>query len=324
MSKNILAIDVGGTKTRFALCRKNKSIKFFLLKTYDSKKIKNFRNIMREFLEETKRKYKIKIDEASIAVAGPVSGNKAKLTNLKIMIDAKELIKNTGLKKINLINDFAAICRSISFLKRKHLLVLKRGRGKRKVRVVIGAGTGLGMAAIINGKIVASEGGHVDVAAENDFEWALLNYLRRNACRGKWPDYESVVSGPGIINIYRFLRKIRYAKQAPRIKKELEMARDKAAAISEFAIKNKDKCCKAALDIFVRFYARFARFAALTFLANEVYIAGGIAPKIIKKLKDGDFVKEFKKSYKMEKILKEANIFVIMNENAGLIGAAFF
>ncbi len=222
MEKNILCVDIGGTKTRIAFCKKNKGIKIVFSEIYDSKRIKDFGSVVNDFLLRAKKRYKINIGGACISVAGPVSDEKARITNLKTIINAKRLSKDARLKKIRLINDFAATCLSIDFLKRNDLLKLKKGKGKRKIRVIIGSGTGLGIAAAIDGRIVSSEGGHMDAVAENDFEFALLNYLKRNACRGKWPDYEAIVSGPGIVNIYRFLQKIKYAKQIPRIKKEIE------------------------------------------------------------------------------------------------------
>jgi len=315
---NVLCADIGGTKTRVAFLRKGK---FVLLKFYDSKKIKNITNVLKKIILEIKKRYKINIEKAAIAVAGPVLENRAKITNIKLIIDGEKLRRNLNLKKVIIINDFKAIAISIDHLSKKDLFVLKRGNTKSRNKAIIGAGTGLGASMIINKKgLVDSEGGHIDAASENELEYMMLNYLKNKLCKGKWPDYETIVSGPGIINIYRFLQKLRFYKQRKDIKQEIERSHDKAAKIVEYSYI--DSLCRATVEMFVRFYARFAKTIALTSLSSEIYLAGGIAPKIIKQLKDYGFIEEFEKSYKMEKILKGASIYVIMNESAGLIGAA--
>jgi len=317
----ILAGDIGGTKTRLGLFTVTKE-RFHLLfeKTFLSENYRGLENILREFLSEQKE-----IDVACFGVAAPVIGRIIRLTNLPWVIDTQLLQKELSIRKVETINDLVANAYGISVLKKSDFEVINIGQIRKGNAALLSAGTGLGEAILFwNGKQhlpSPSEGGHADFAPRNHLEIELLRYLLD---RFGHVSYERVLSGTGLFYIYQFLKDSKKFGHEPEwLSKEMKQ-RNPAAIISEMARQKKNRLCTMTLDIFTSIYGAAAGSLALHVLAvGGVYIGGGIAPKIIWKLKDGTFMKAFKDKGRYSALLSQIPVKVIMNERAALLGAAF-
>jgi len=318
----ILAGDIGGTKTRIALFRVSKfASRLLTFITYPSKSYRGIESIIDEFLQGQER-----ISAASFGVAGPVVNGIAVATNLPWKISEASLGRFLKMKKITLINDIVANAYGIAVMTRNDFTVLNAGGRTTGNQALLSAGTGLGAALLFwDGKRhvpSASEGGHVEFGPKNGLELDLLRYLFE---RYGHVSYERVLSGTGLLNIYQFLRGSgKFGPEpgwlVPRLEKE-----DPAAVIAESALLKKSKLCGAALDLFASIYGATAGNLALQFMATGgLYIGGGIAPKIIKKLKDGTFMKAFKNKGRLSSIVERIPVKVIMNDRAALLGAAAY
>ncbi len=223
-----------------------------------------------------------------------------------------------------MINDFQAIGYAIEVLGNDDLVCLQEGNPITDgPKVILGAGTGLGEALMVarDGQydVIASEGGHVGFAPRDNDEIELLKYLM--VCYGQ-VSYERVVSGIGLVNIYKFLKASGRGTESASIAEAMTKS-DPAAVISSNALSKTDNLCVKALDMFTTIYGRQAGYLGLTCLAtNGVYVAGGVAPRIIDKLKDGSFIKAFNNNDKMGYLLEAMPVKVIINAKVGLIGAA--
>ncbi len=326
----ILGVDVGGTNTNLGIFGiKNKLPELLSSFHSKSKQIRGLYFAINETLNLIEKNYNIKITEACIAIAGVLSANKnyAKVTNVRWDISKKELLKKTKLKKILFINDFEAIGYGINLLAKKDFVVIKKAPKIPKApMIVVGAGTGLGKTTLIFDDDyksyipIPSEAGHSDFAAQNQTEFDLINFIKKNKKIKNNVPYELVLSGQGLENIYLFLRKSGKFKET-KFTKEIDKSKYQPELISKY--RKVDKTCKATFDVFKIIYAKFAKNFALDVLAyGGVYIAGGIAPKN-KDIFDRNFVKKFEENYKLPYVLKKIPIYLITNHNIGLIGAGF-
>ena len=287
----VLALDIGGTNSRIALIEFNKNkYKFLDEKIYPTKNINKFEDIFSYFGHNA--------ESACIGFAGPVTGNKAKLTNANLSIDVKRLKKKTGIKKISLINDFHANGYCINYLKKKDTLSLNKGSLKNNVIMVIGPGTGLGKAYVINDIPYPCESGQTTLGIENEDEYKILKHLNK---KNKYVYYENVLSGKGISELYEFYSGKKNID--PRIITDL-----------------KDKNAKKTLSTFTKFFARFTRDSALSLISCEVYLMGGITTAIPDYLKR-EFMTEFLKHRNYTHLLKKIKVKAVLNKDAGLIGA---
>ncbi len=336
----ILVGDIGGTKSRFAVASlKDKKIDLILSIVIESKKIKDFYKTINQVLEYLQNKYKIIIKTASIAAAGKVSKDRKvlELTNLKINLDSKVILKQTSLKKLFLLNDYKAASYGLLNLNKKDFIQIsnlsimsKTKKIEKHTKVVIGAGTGLGQGILIwnhstsGGKYIAcpSEGGHGDFAAQNQEELDLISFIKKNKKIKKEIniEWEDLVSGKGIQNIYKFLeRKYKPTKYSEIIKKN----KYDPAFISKY--RTKDLISKKTFELFAKFYARYAKnFALSTLASGGVYIVGKIAAENIDIFKNKIFFTEFINSYKFGNFLSATPLFVVTNYDLGLYGAAYF
>jgi glucokinase len=316
----ILAGDVGGTKTRLGLFEVTRNhLRLFLEKIYLSKNYKGLENILEDFLKGHR-----KIASACFGVAGPVTQEVVIATNLPWWIDIQSLQKTLPIKKVEVINDLVANAYGIPVLKKSDFEILNVGKIKKGNQALISAGTGLGEAILFwDGERHVpspSEGGHAEFGPRNHLELELFHYLSE---RFDHVSYERVLSGEGLSHIYQFLKDSkRFGGEPPWLLEKMKQE-DPAEVISETAQLKKSKLCSKALDLFTSIYGSAAGNLALQVMAvGGVFIGGGIAPKIIWKLKDGTFMKAFKNKGRLSHIVAPIPVSVIMNGKTALLGAA--
>jgi glucokinase len=319
-SELILAGDVGGTNTRLGLFEISQGrLRPLFEKIFLSKNYRGLENVLRDFLRGKKG-----IAAACFGVAGPVTQEVVIATNLPWWIDLQSLQKVLALKKMEVINDLVANAYGISVLKKRDFETLNAGKAKKGNQALISAGTGLGEAILFwDGKHHVpspSEGGHIEFGPRNRLEVELFNYLSE---RFDHVSYERVLSGAGLFHIYQFLKDSKRFGNEPSWLFEKMKEEDPAEVISEVARLKKNKLCSKALDLFTSIYGAAAGNLALQVMAmGGIYIGGGIAPKIIWKLKDGTFMKGFKDKGRLSRIVANIPVNVIMNEKTALLGAA--
>lgn len=322
----VLAGDIGGTKTMLQLSRvTDAGMEVLHEKRYASGDYGDFLSLASSFVEEAEKLTGAYASKASFGVAGPVSGRKAKTTNLPWSLDADVLESSLGIEKVRLINDFQSVGYGVEVLRDEDVVSLQQGIAvPHGTRVIIGAGTGLGHGFLVwqedHYEVVASEGGHAAFAPTDDLQIELLKYLQG---RYKWATWERAVSGRGLVNIFEFLVEYHYAPLSAPLIEALKEG-DHAAVVSRFGMQGLDVTAEKALQVFVTLYGAQAGNLALTGLATGgVYIAGGVAPKIIDKLLDGTFIEAFcDKDERMKPLLKAMPVSVIINQNVGLLGSA--
>ncbi len=323
----VLAADIGGTNTRIGVFSVKPLKQVFTL-VFDSKKIKDVSVPIVYTLEYAKKNYGIRCYAGCISGAGPVDGDVLKMTNVKFNIYRKKIEKKTGLKKVLLLNDFEAIGYGVNVLTEKVELSRKKKSLVKGVKSIIGPGTGLGKSTLVfcscckKYKPLQSEGGHQDLVCLDNEDREIADLIKKKKNLKYFPDYESVLSGPGIVNIYQYYRK-KYPGKSSLLSKIDKLG---TTGKNKMMVENygKNKICTKVMDKFVSFLARFSRNTALETLPySGLYIAGGIPPKIIKILKQGAFVKEFVQHEKFSYVLRKIPVYVVMDEDAGLKGAGF-
>jgi len=319
----LLAADIGGTNVRLCLARAGDS-RFLAEQTYASADFSSFADVLRRFLADAPAET---IESACFAVAGPVRGTAegqvVKVTNLPWEISARALQQEFGFQKLRLINDFEAIGYGIEALGEKDFVVLQPGNPvPHGPRAVIGAGTGLGQAILVwqgdRYDVIATEGGHTEFGPTDELQIELARYLIK---RFGHASYEQVLSGPGLVRLYEFLREQGVVAESTAVVETMKTA-DPAAAITQAALDHSDPLASMALDLFVRIYGAQAGNLALTAGATGgVYLAGGIAPKIIARLRDILFLDAFRSKGKMSAYVENIPVRVVMNPKVGLMGA---
>jgi len=323
----ILAADIGGTKTLFQISQLIAGEHEVVFeKRFLSNQWNDFSKAATSFLNEAGDAAN-NINAACFAVAGPVSGDglSASVTNLPWLLECEALKKSLQIPDIVLINDFQAVGYGIDKLSNAELVTLQQGSPQaQQPRLVIGAGTGLGVAQTIwqNGRyhVLPSEAGHSDFAATNPQQLQLLKYLKQKYDHVSW---EQLLSGRGVENIYDFLRDSQHCEESNELKAAIAKQEDAASAISEFAHKHGDPLASATLELFVSIYGATAGNLALTTLPyNGVYIAGGIAAKILDFMTQEHFIKAFNNKSKMKTLLTSIPVHVITNANVGVLGAS--
>lgn len=322
MAAVILAGDVGGTKTHLGLFRVENSTPAPIgAHRYATADFPSLEAICTEFL----RLGHEAIAAACFGVPGPVIAGEARAANVPWTMRESSLSRALNGTRVRLINDMGAAAYGIMHLDDSELCVLQRGAlPMRQGNVaIIGVGTGLGQTALIfeNGRhyAVASEGGHVSFAPRDDEQIELYRYLR---ARFGHVSIERVLSGPGLLNIYNFLR-TRRATPEPKWLTERMAEEDAGAVIGEAALNHRDPECVHALEMFVDIFGAEAGNLALKMLAlGGVYISGGIGPKILPALSDGRFIRAFTDKGRLSEMLSKIEVRVALNEATGLIGAA--
>jgi glucokinase len=317
----ILVGDIGGTNTRLALIGfEQGEFTFLAEQTFPSREEPSLESALRKFLTQPVPT----IDRAAFGIAGPVRCENCAATNLPWMIDSRELARKLALPRVGLINDWEAGAYGIAALKDRDFEILNPGSpDARGNRAVIAAGTGLGEVGLFwDGREhspFASEGGHADFAPRNHLEMGLLDYLLKRHPR---VSAERVICGQGLFTIYQFL-KDRGSEEEPKWLADRIRQEDPPAVISENALAERSPLCTQALDLFVSLYGAEAGNMALKVMATGgVYLGGGIAPKIITKLKEPVFMNAFTAKGRMRPLLQTMPVRVILNPKVALLGAA--
>ncbi len=319
----ILAGDIGATKTVLALFREvSGRIKLVREKVYKSQEFSQFEQVLARFLADGDH---VRIKAACLGVAGPVRDGHCKTTNLSWYLDEQNLAKSLGVKNVCLLNDLAAMAYGMLFLSPTQMAVLNEGHppNKKGNIAVIAAGTGLGEALLCwDGQDyfpVASEGGHVDFAPQTDLEIELFRFLQSEYGH---VSYERILSGPGILNIYKFLRETGFAPEPDWLRKRLQTS-DPSPTITEIGLHQGHELCTETLALFTSIYgAEAGNLALKTLSLAGIYLGGGIAPKILDKLKDGTFIQTFSNKGRYYDLLKKIPVKVALDHRVGLMGAA--
>lgn len=317
----ILAGDIGGTNTRLAFFEGTPDrLQPVHAEIFPSAQFSGPAEIVRKFLGA----HKHSLEVVCFGLPGAVVNGRVETTNLPWVVDAHQMAADLGTASVTLINDLLANAHGIALLEESDFVVLNLGvPNSAGNRALISAGTGLGEAGLFaDGRggyhPFPSEGGHVDFAPRNELELDLLRYLLG---RFEHVSYERVLSGPGLYNIYQFLRETGRADEPAWLGEQIAQG-DPSAAISKSALEGTSNICVQALDIFVSLYGAEAGNLALKMLATGgVYVGGGIAPKIIRKLSSTAFMKSFSAKGRVGNMLKDIPVRVITNDKTALLGA---
>lgn len=320
----VLAGDIGGTHARLGLFEvaddgSGRPVPLHE-ETYRSADFAGLVEVARAFLDREEAGP----EAASFAVAGPVTGDAYRLPNLGWEIREAELAETLGIPRLQVLNDFDAIGHGLPCLEETEIAILQEGRpSARGSIVVLGPGTGLGAAYLTwcdgGYRVRSSEGGHGGFAPGDALECDLLLWLARRHGRASW---ERVLSGPGLVELYRFLRERGEAPEGEELRRAMASG-DAARAISEHALAGTDRLAGLALDRFAAALGRLAGDLALLFQAEGgLYLAGGIAPEILPRLVEGPFLESFRDKGRLRELVERVPVRVILNTDVGLLGAA--
>jgi glucokinase len=319
----ILAGDIGGTKCNLALFEiRGRSHRKIVDQRYESREFPTFDEMISKFLsetrDETKGTGKHYIEAAGFGVAGPVIDHRVKATNLPWIVDRAALAKQLGTPHVVLLNDLEATAHSLALMAPSELSILNKGTPSPKAtQALLAAGTGLGEATLFwDGKqhvVASSEGGHTDFAPRTEQEIELLRYMKKF---NEFVSVELILSGRGFRTIHTFLDA---SVQHPSFE---DPEADAAPEITRLALSGQCPVCVQTLDLWVAMYGAEAGNLALKVLARGgMWVAGGIAVKIRKKMEDGTFFRAFCEKEKFASLLAQIPIHMVLNEEAPLIGA---
>ncbi len=317
----ILAGDIGGTKTVLTLLAGNADGIPVSLKeqTYESRQFRSFDDILTAFLPAD-----AKIKSACFGIAGPVVRQRCQTTNLPWLLDGALLKEKLNTPNVKLLNDLEAMALGMLHLPENELVELNPdaetlpGNG-----AVIAAGTGLGEAILYwdgsKHHPMATEGGHSDFAPQNEQQDQLLAYLRK--IYPEHVSYERIISGNGFGHLYDFLKQQHFAPPCP-IVPDINSDIDRNAVISRLGVNKEDLLCSEAVRLFVQLYGAETGNLALKSLATGgIFIGGGIAPKILPALQDGQFMHAFRAKGRFSSLLEKIPVKLSLNPRTPLIGA---
>ncbi|MEO6830498.1 MAG: glucokinase, partial [Acidobacteriaceae bacterium] len=329
----ILAGDVGGTKVHLALYRfEQGQLQHVCDHKFAAAQYPDLQTIVREFLKANASPQTgepPQVLAACFGVPGPTRNNVVRLTNLPWILDSERLAHDLGIEHVFLINDLEANGYGICELSPDQILVLSEGDASQVGnRALIAAGTGLGEGFLIwNGKShvpMASEGGHADFGPRTDLEIELLRYLWNDPDIDGHVSWERVCSGIALKKIYNFLRDEKHMEESPALRQRMEQE-DPNAVIGELGESGESELCAKTLDMFASAYGAEAGNLALKVLAHGgVYVGGGIAPRILKKMQDGTFMHAFCDKGRMHDLVARMPVRIILESRAALMGAAAY
>ncbi|WP_299484849.1 glucokinase [Acaryochloris sp. IP29b_bin.137] len=343
--QTILAGDIGGTKTILRLVEAEPSgsqssiprLTTLSEQTYPSQDFADLSPMIEQFLSQSGAG--TPPQAACFGIAGPVIDDTSELTNLSWSLNARRLESEFGIHHVALINDFASVGYGILGLDKQDVATLQAVPADPKTPIaVIGAGTGLGegflMPSVKGYQVFPSEGGHADFAPRTPIEFQLLDFLREDMKLDR-VSVERVVSGKGIVSVYRFLCSLGEHSESTEIAQvfqawdqrtePVENLVDPAAAIAQAALQGTDPLCQQAMTLFVDAYGAEAGNLALKLLPyGGLYIAGGVAAKILPLLQTGAFLKAFQTKGRVSPLLDKVPIHVVLNPKVGLMGSAIY
>lgn len=316
----ILAGDIGGTKTNLGLFdASGGSLRTERQQSYPSKDHGGLEDIVGKFMTDETRT----VTAACFGVAGPVIDGQSVTPNLPWVVDSQSLARMLGVDSVILLNDLESTAYGLTELKPEEMATLNAGAGAGGNAALIAAGTGLGVAGLFwDGDSFlpsASEGGHMDFAPRDETEIDLLRFL---LAEHRHVSVERVLSGPGLYNIYRFLKSSGRGEETPEVEERMR-SEDRSSVIANAALRGESELCVKALDMFASVYGAVAGNVALLLKATGgVFVGGGIAPKILEKLKDGTFMRAFLDKGRLTPLLEEVGVQVVLNDKTALLGAA--
>jgi glucokinase len=327
----VLAGDIGGTKTLLAIAEVTQAddpsgaLRIGLIESrrYDSPQYPGLSVICLQFARDLQRPLP---DFAAFGIAGPVTDGHSQITNLPWLIDERDLERTLGIRSVSLVNDFHALALGLPAVEPKHLVTLNEGAPvPGGVWALLGAGTGLGEAVSVVGpsglrQVLSTEGGHTDFAPRNELEMGILRFLLQ-----RHPDhvsYERIVSGDGLVALAEAISHITGAPLPVDVAHVIRYDRASApAAVTEAA--QDDPVCCSAVETFCSIYgAEAGNLALKTLPTGGVYVAGGIAPRVLGFLKDGRFREAFLAKGRMRPLLEAMPVRVVLDPDAALLGAA--
>ena len=318
----VLAGDVGGTKTHLGLFRQGKTRPVIKeMETYPSREAPDLEHIVARFVA----RHPVSVSGACFGIAGPVIKGKCKTTNLPWVVSEARIRKRFHWERVRLLNDLAAMALAIPLLQSRELFSLVQGKAMADgTKVLIAPGTGLGMALLACEKgryiPIASEGGHADFSPTTAAQVRLWRFLQR---RYDHVSIERVLSGPGLVTIYTWLRD-EEGMAEPGGLRQLMSRTDPGQAITQAAMTRQDPLCTAALNMFVSVMGSVAGNMALTGLAmGGVYLGGGIPPKILFRLKQGGFEAPYTDKGRFRALMQHIPVRVVLNDRSALLGAAY-
>lgn len=314
-----LAVDVGATKTLFALAEPaGSTVRLHAERRYEDDAFASFEAMAARYLDEVGG---TAVQGVCIGAAGPVAAGRVRLTNRAWTLDAAMLAARFGWPRVAVVNDFAAAASGVAALGPQDVLTLQAGAPEPGgARVVLGAGSGLGVAYAIPApsgwRVVAGEGGHAGFAPETARQARLAAYWRDRLGR---VSAETLVSGPGIERLYAFERAV---SEAPTGALDAALARGEGAAAITAAAAAGDALAGAALELFVECYGQIAGDHALAVMATGgVYVAGGIAPSLLSRLRAGGFLRGFGAKGPQAALMARFPVHVVTHPALGLLGA---
>ena len=317
----ILAGDIGGTNARLAYFQpSNGHLKLVSERVFPSREHKELGEIAVQFVEESGTRP----DVACFGIAGPVRHGRVETSNLPWVVEQSELAKQLHVPATFLINDLEASAWGVGGLDDSDLVPLNNVKEKAVGnQAVIAPGTGLGEAGLFwdgsRHRVFACEGGHTDFAPINDLQIELLRFLR---ARFGHVSYERILSGPGLVNVYEFLRASGNDSENQELRHEID-AGDAAAAISKAAMNRTSILAEKSLELWIAVYGAEASNLALKVMATGgLFLAGGISPKILSRLQDSLFMQNFLDKGRMRALIEAIPVCVVTNDKAGLLGAA--
>jgi glucokinase len=319
----LLAGDIGGTKTKLALYEQtgDGALRHLRENTYASTRYDGLEGIVADFVKPGECPA-----AACFGVAGPVANGRCRTTNLPWVIEESALSGHTGIPAVRLLNDLQAMAFGLARLPAEELVELNPDAQPRAGNIaVIAAGTGCGEAMLYwDGQAhhaIATEGGHADFAPNSREQEGLLRWLR--AKFGGHVSYERILSGPGLYNVYQYLREEGIEAESVEFQEALRAGADPGRLVGEFALQKNDPLCRESLRLFVRvFGAEAGNWALKTLAHGGVLIGGGIAAKILPALRNGDFLGSFRSKGRFSDWMGTLSVKVSLNQDAGLLGAA--
>ncbi len=317
----ILAGDIGGTNARLAYFQpQNGHLQLVSERVFPSREHKELGEIVTRFVDDSGTHP----EAACFGIAGPVRNGRVETSNLPWIIEQSRLAKQIHLPATLLINDLEASAWGIGALTSADLVALNQVSGAAVGnQAVIAPGTGLGEAGLfwdgVRHHVFACEGGHTDFAPQDELQIELLRFLK---ARFGHVSYERILSGPGLVNGYEFLRDEQKGKESPELAEAMKQG-DAAAAISRAAMAGTDPLAEQALDLWIRVYgAEAANLALKAMSTGGLFLAGGISPKILPKLQGPLFMQAFLDKGRMRPLVESMPVHVVTNDKAGLMGAA--